>query len=190
MLRLCASLLFFHLRNIFKIRKFLSFDSARTLVHTFITSRPRWITVIHFCMVNLNVLCKIYNVFWTVLQDSFIQQVNLNMSHLLILNLHWLPVEQRIIFKIALVTFKALHDVAASYITELIRPYKPSRTLRSSSRNLLAVPRFNIKTYGGRSFTDAAPTMWKSLPLELRTCVSLSTSKSKLKTWLFKEAFG
>jgi len=44
----------------------------------------------------------------------------------LLLNLHWLPVEQRIIFKIALVTFKAPHDAAPSYITELLRPYKPS----------------------------------------------------------------
>ena len=44
----------------------------------------------------------------------------------LLLNLHWLPVEQRIIFKIALVTFKALHDAAPSYITELLRSYKPS----------------------------------------------------------------
>ena len=30
---------FFHLRDIFKIRKFFSADSAKTLVHTFITSK-------------------------------------------------------------------------------------------------------------------------------------------------------
>ena len=98
-------------------------------------------------------------------------------------------VKKKIIFKIALVTFKAL-DAAPSYIMELIRPYKPGRTLRSSSHNLIALPSFNLKTYSGRSFTVAAPTMWNSLPLELRTCVSLSTFKSKRKTWLFKEAFG
>ena len=44
----------------------------------------------------------------------------------LLLNPHWLPVDQRIIFKVALVTFKAVHDAAPSYITELLRPYKPS----------------------------------------------------------------
>ena len=179
---------FLHLRNIFKIRKFLSFDSTKTLVHAFITSK------VDYCNSLL------YGQPKCVLQD--LQRV-LNCSarliystskfeHVtpLILNLLWLPVEQRIIFKIALVTFKDLHDVAPSYITELIRPYKPGRTLRSSSRNLLAVPRFNLKTNGGRSFTVAAPTIWNSLPLELRTCASLSTFKSKLKTWLFKEAFG
>ena len=65
----------------------------------------------------------------------------------LLLNLHWLPVEQRIIFKIALVTFKALHDAAPNYITELITPYKLGRTLTDHLviHNLLAVvPRFDI----------------------------------------------
>ena len=56
------------------------------------------------------------------------------------------------------------------------------------ARNI-AVPRFNLKTYGGRSFTVAAPTIWNSLALELRSRVYVSTFKSKLKTSLFKEAF-
>ena len=103
---------FFHLRNIFKIRKFLSFDSAKTLVHAFITSK------VDYCNSLL------YGQPKCVLQD--LQRV-LNCSARLIystskfehvipllLNLHWLPVEQRIIFKIALVTFKALHDAAPS----------------------------------------------------------------------------
>ena len=51
----------------------------------------------------------------------------------------------------------------------LKRPYKPNRTLRLSSHNVLAVVRFNLKTYGGHSFTVAALT--NSLPLELQTCV-------------------
>lgn len=57
----------------------------------------------------------------------------------LFLNLHWLPVEQRIIFKIALVTFKALNDFVPSYTTELIRPYKPERAIGSFSHNLLII---------------------------------------------------
>ena len=52
---------------------------------------------------------------------------------------------------------------------------------QSLSHNLLAEPRFNLKTYGDRTFTVAAPTIWNSLPLELRACVSVSTFKSKLR---------
>ena len=75
-----------------------------------------------------------------------------------------------------------------------LRAWAINRGGKSSVRNLrygprtrlvrgIAVPRFNLKTHGGRSFTCtvAAPTIWKSLSLELRTCVSLSTFKFKLK---------
>ena len=77
----------------------------------------------------------------------------------LLIQLHWLPIEQRITFKIAFITFKALHGSAPDYITELIKPYTPSRSLRSSNKLLLFKPRFNLKTYGGRSFTMAAPSV-------------------------------
>ena len=46
--------------------------------------------------------------------------------------------------------------------------------------------KFNLKTYGGRSFTIAEPSVWNALPFVLRSCNSLSSFKSKLKTWLFK----
>ena len=49
----------------------------------------------------------------------------------LFLNLHWLPVEWKNIFKIAVAMLKTLHDFVPSYITELIRPYKPERTVIS-----------------------------------------------------------
>ena len=68
------------------------------------------------------------------------------------------------------------------YITEHIKPYTPSSSLRSSNKLLVFKPRFNLKTYGGRSFTMAAPSVWNTLPLELRSCCSLSSFKSKLKT--------
>ena len=44
-------------------------------------------------------------------------------------------------------------------------------------------------TYGGRSFTMAALSVWNILPLELRSCCSLSSFKSKLKTLLFEASY-
>ena len=66
--------------------------------------------------------------------------------------LHWLPVEKRIIFKILLLTYKALHSQAPTYISELLVPYKPARTLRSSSALLLKQRKYNLKNYGYRQF--------------------------------------
>ena len=42
----------------------------------------------------------------------------------------WLPVEQRIIFKLNLVCFKVLNNLAPSYLTELLRVYESARRLR------------------------------------------------------------
>ena len=49
----------------------------------------------------------------------------------------------------------------------------PGRLLRSSNQFLLSTSKFNLKTYGGRSFTIAAPSVWNALPFELRSCNSL-----------------
>ena len=62
-------------------------------------------------------------------------------------NLHWLPVNQRIIFKILLITYKVLSNLAPSYICDLLISYTPSRQLRSSSKHLLVSPSYsNLKT--------------------------------------------
>ncbi|KAJ8048169.1 hypothetical protein HOLleu_00363 [Holothuria leucospilota] len=50
--------------------------------------------------------------------------------------LHWLPVNQRITYKILILTFEILNHMSPDYLTELITPYTPSRVLRSSLRSL------------------------------------------------------
>ena len=67
-------------------------------------------------------------------------------------DLHWLPVEQRIIVKILLFSFKALNGLAPSYLSDLVKFYVPERDLRSSSQKLLAVPFSNMKSYGQSFF--------------------------------------
>ena len=60
------------------------------------------------------------------------------------------------------------------------------RHLRSTNRNLLAVPRHRLKTYGGRAFAVAGPTVWNSLPDFIRDPSICSDSfRRLLKTYLF-----
>lgn len=49
--------------------------------------------------------------------------------------LHWLPVEQRVTFKVLLLTFKALNGLVPLYLSQLIVPYSPTRNLRSASKH-------------------------------------------------------
>ena len=54
-----------------------------------------------------------------------------------LMELHWLPVDKRIEYKLLLYTYKALHGLAPGYLCELIVPYAPPRVLRSAESNLL-----------------------------------------------------
>lgn len=104
-------------------------------------------------------------------------------------SLHWLPIPFRIEYKILLLTYKALHDKAPQYIADLLVPYTTTRTLRSSSKQLLAVPKIKTATYGERQFSYAAPKAWNLLPEDLKSISALSQFKSSLKTYLFRKCF-
>ena len=69
--------------------------------------------------------------------------------------LHWLPIESRIKFKLGLITFKAVNNLAPSCIQDLLKINKPLRSLRSASKNFLEEPRTITKTYGDRTFRKA-----------------------------------
>jgi hypothetical protein len=81
--------------------------------------------------------------------------------------LHWLPVSQRIIYKIIiilLITYKALNGLAPSYIRDMLQPLKSTMNLRLSMKGLLSVPPIKLVNYGQRSFSYAAPKLWNELP--------------------------
>ena len=76
------------------------------------------------------------------------------------MELHWLPVDKRIEYKLLLYTYTALHGLAPGYLCELVVPYEPRRVLRSAESNLLTVP---PGKYGSRSFVRASANLWNSL---------------------------
>src|SRR5207247_553574 len=99
-------------------------------------------------------------------------------------SLHWLPIPQRITFKIASITFKTLQNKQPSYLRNLLIPYCPPHSLPSPGQHLLSVPFFK-SSQARRSFLFAAPTIWNSLPLALRSTSSSTSFHSALKTHLF-----
>ena len=91
--------------------------------------------------------------------------------------------------KSLLLTYKALNGLAPDYIRDLLKYSDSRRTLRSSSNSLLDEPRANLKTYGERAFSMAAPRLWNKLPLQIRLSSSEAVFKANLKTYIFKRAF-
>ena len=101
--------------------------------------------------------------------------------------LHRLPVEALIDYKILLLTYKALNGFGPVYMRELLHLKQHKRETRSSRDFLmLEVPRTRLKTLGDRTFSCTAATHWNALPLELPSVPSLSVFKQQLKTFLFK----
>ena len=82
-------------------------------------------------------------------------------------HLHWLPVEQRIKFNLAMLTHNILSSSQPAYLCSLLSHRTPTRSLRSANTNLLSVPRVRT-TFASRGFSVAAPTVWNSLPPTIR----------------------
>ena len=104
--------------------------------------------------------------------------------------LHWLPVHQRIAYKILTLTYKCLNGQGPQYLRELLPPYVQCRQgLRShNQQDLLLRPLTRLKTFADRSFSIADPTLWNQLPPSLRQADHL-TFKKGLKTHLFQSFF-
>ncbi len=83
-------------------------------------------------------------------------------------SLHWLPIKFRISYKILLLAYKAVNDLAPAYLTNLLSRYNPTRSLRSQNSGLLVVPSIAKSTKGGRTFSYLAPKLWNSLPDNVR----------------------
>ena len=86
-------------------------------------------------------------------------------------------------------SFKALNDIAPPYICDLVKVYLPKKDLRSQNEYRLDPPKTRLKTYGDRGFEAAAAKEWNKLPLDIKFAPSLTSFKSKLKTYLFRIHF-
>ena len=105
--------------------------------------------------------------------------------------LHFLPVRFRIQFKIGLLVFKCLNNIAPQYLQDLL---VLRRCRRASSRldddySLLEVPARPTSTKTEAAFSHSGPKVWNSLPYELRCLTELNEFKSGLKTYFFTLAF-
>ena len=104
----------------------------------------------------------------------------------LLASLHWLPIRQRIIYKIVVMCHKCMYSHAPCYITDLICIKEHERQLRSSNDiTQLKIPNMKLKTFGERSFYYTAPKLWNSIPHQIREVSCLDTFKKNLKTYLF-----
>ena len=178
---------YYHIRNIGKIRKNITTDSTRTLVKASVTSRLDYANALLYGLPS-TLLDRLQ-----VVQNTSARLITRTprRDHItpILMQLHWLPIQQRLSYKILLYAYKAIRGNAPSYICDMVEVYQPRRALRSASKSLLVVPRIRTISYGERTFRSAVANLWKSLPETVKNADSLNLFKTMLKTHLFRFAF-
>ena len=102
--------------------------------------------------------------------------------------LHWLPVRQRVQFKLATLVYRSLAGTAPAYLSDEchLTSSVGVRSLRSADSRI-CVPRRAHNSYGDRCFASAGPSLWNGLPQHLRQPdITFNRFKTLLKTFLFR----
>ena len=102
--------------------------------------------------------------------------------------LHWLPIKQRIDFKLCFLTYKTLTNQQPTYLYNSLSFPSHSVSSRSSDLLVLSIP-YIRSSLGKRAFSVIGSRLWNSLPPDTRNSSSSPIFRSRLKTHLFKIAF-
>src|SRR6476469_1949081 len=165
----------YHLNALSHVRSSLSVTPANLIACTIVSAR------LDYCNSILNGISA-YNLHRLQTVQNRAARIVLGVGRRvsaepLLRQLHWLPISKRILFKTALLTYKTLLSNQPTYLSSLLLPYNPARTLHSSSSNFLVVPRAS-SSFESRAFSIAAPHLWNSLPASLRAFANTSTISS------------
>jgi hypothetical protein len=183
---------FYQLRQLRSIRRSVPTDAMRTLVHAFISSRVDYCNAVLYG-VSSTVTRRLQAVLHAAARLITGVRRNDHITPTLRDTLHWLPVSQRITFKIALMTYDSIRGRSPAYFRDVCTPVVSVAArvrLRSADRGDMIVPRTRTARYGPRSFRVSAPATWNRLPSQLKDInINREQFKSSLKTWLFQRAY-
>jgi len=115
------------------------------------------------------------------------------MYHISAYMLHWLPLGQRIEFRVDVLVWNSLIGQAPAYLTDLCCPSLTARSTRhlcSAEQGLLHVPFARTSNMQSRAFSVVDPLVWNGLPLALQSLPRVFSQKffQQLKTTLFGRA--
>jgi len=126
----------YHTRALRHIRPLLTVDAAKTIASAIVGARLDYCNslLLGTSEYNLDRLQRVQNRLARVLLPFSAGATEARRE------LHWLPIRQRITFKLATITYKARRSGQPAYLSNSLHEYLPTRNLRSASALLLQQP--------------------------------------------------
>ena len=168
------------IRSISSIKHFISYEQKRMLMSSLVLSQLDYCNSI-YVGIHSNNIRKLQSV-----QNSaarLIMNCHTNRSLPSLFNeLHWLPIKNRILFKICVYVHKCLYHTAPDDLMTMLFPC--DSFIRTAKLLQVYTPQ---SSYGKKSFSVCAPKVWNFIPFYIRHETDLSVFKKLLKTYLFTD---
>ena len=175
----------YHLSNLWRIRRFIDLKTCHHAVRALILSRLDYCNSL-YTVLSAKDRRKLEGIQNRAARLIFGFGSRTHTSPLL-KELHWLPLFQRIQFKVCLYVYKILNQLTPEYLNNTIKVYTPSRNPRSITDTCrLCIPLSKLSSAEKR-FAVAAAKTWNAIPLPIRNASSILGFKSSLKTYLFPQ---
>jgi hypothetical protein len=177
----------YQLRNIAQLKEIIPGNVLPSFIYAYVTSRLDFCNslLIGATQKEIHQLQIIQNSCARLLTNTpKTQSITLQLQRL-----HWLPIKQRIIFKLLTMAHKLIYDNTYPKYTRLTVK-EPSRNTRSSNFiQLESQYRVRLSTVGCRAVYQNIVKLWNELPGQIRSEQTLVRFRSLVKTYLFKQAF-
>ena len=200
---------YFHIRNIGKIRNLLSYNACSAIIHALISCRLDYCNSLLYN--NNNNICLKSNIqtssvdYVPTHKTDRLQRLQNQCARILtksprrehitpvLKSLHWLKIQDRITYKILMLTYKSYYNIAPTYLCELISRRESSVNTRlGSDQHQLIMPPISkdcSNTFLESSFIYAAPCEWNKLSECILTS-SFDSFRKSVKTMLFTQQYG
>src|SRR6218665_1538364 len=178
------------LRQLRVVSRSLTHKSRLTVVHAFVTSRIDCCCCSLLAGLSVGTLARLDRVLRSAARlvgvlskFSFITAYMRDV-------LHWLPISERIQYRITAMVSCCVLGCAPSYLRDLCCPVSvlaARRVLRSAARGEFLVPRARLAIMQRRAFSVEGPSAWNDLPFELCSLLIAHPSKFyiSLKSFFF-----
>ncbi|KAI0235626.1 hypothetical protein LSAT2_013862 [Lamellibrachia satsuma] len=166
-----------HIRGIATIRKCLSTIACKTIIHALVMPLLDFGNAMLYGLptTQLRQLQMIQNSAARLITGTH------RRDHItpVLFSLHWLPVSQRIEFKLLLFVFRAVHRSSLPSVSVIASDFIHTHpNTETADQHLLTIPRYHLERYGRRAFSVAGPTLWDALPPAVRQANSVAAAQA------------